>query len=110
MAKLTAAARKRIPTKNFALPGRKEPINDKSHAKAALTMGMRDKSPAQKAKIRAAVHRKFPDLGKGEKTVKMKPMMKKSETKKPTHKKAMMKKNMKVSAHKAVGAQKGYTL
>ena len=75
MAKLTAAKRKKIPGREFALSGRREPINDKSHAKAALTMGMRDKSPAEKAKNRAAVHRKFPDLGKKKEGTSMKKTM-----------------------------------
>lgn len=36
MAKLTTAARKRIPSKEFAGPGRSYPIPDKSHARNAL--------------------------------------------------------------------------
>lgn len=32
MAELTAAARKKIPTKEFAGPGRSYPVNDRSHA------------------------------------------------------------------------------
>jgi hypothetical protein len=68
MAKLSAAQRRKLPAKDFALGKGKEPINDRSHAEAALTMGMRNKSPEQKARIRAAVHRKYPDLGKSRKT------------------------------------------
>lgn len=105
--KLTAKARRAIPTKDFALPGkRKDPINNKSHARAALTMGMRGASPAEKKEIRTAVHRKFPDVGKG---ATMKKTMKK-EMKKSGGKSGMKKKSMKVMAHKAIGAQKGYTL
>lgn len=36
MAKLTAAARKKIPAGKFAGPGRTFPIPDKSHARAAI--------------------------------------------------------------------------
>jgi hypothetical protein len=35
MAKLTAAARNKIPGGEFALPGRRYPIEDPGHAKAA---------------------------------------------------------------------------
>jgi hypothetical protein len=97
MAKLTAADRKKIPTKDFALPGRKEPIKDKSHAKAALTMGMRDKSSSQKATIRAAVHRKFPELGNG-------------AEKKKTGARPREGSGMKHEAHHAIGSHEGRTL
>lgn len=68
MAKLSTVTRKSLPTTEFALPGqRKDPIPDKSHAKAALTMGMRDESPADKAQIRAAVRKKYPGMMGGDK-------------------------------------------
>lgn len=35
MAKLNAAARKRLPASDFAGPGRSYPVNDKSHARNA---------------------------------------------------------------------------
>jgi len=59
MAKLDAAKRKKIPKKEFGLPGEKKyPINDKSHAKNAKArasqMEKKGKlSPASKAKIDA---------------------------------------------------------
>jgi hypothetical protein len=43
MAKLTAAARRALPSSTFAGPGRSFPINDKNHAKAAL--GLIGKAP-----------------------------------------------------------------
>jgi hypothetical protein len=68
MAKLDTAERKALPTSKFALPAqRKDPIPDKSHAKAALTMGMHDASPSQKAEIRSNVHKDSPTVGKSEK-------------------------------------------
>ena len=63
MAKLTAKARKAIPTKDFAVKGRKYPIEDKSHARNALARVSQHGSPAEKAKVRAAVKRKYPDIG-----------------------------------------------
>jgi hypothetical protein len=65
MAKLNAADRKALPPSKFALPDqRKDPIPNKSHAEEALTMGMRDASPAEKAEIRSNVHKAFPGVGK----------------------------------------------
>jgi hypothetical protein len=62
MGKLTAAGRKRIKASNFALPGRRYPIHDRAHAKAALSMVGRHGTPAQKATVRAKVTRKYPSL------------------------------------------------
>jgi hypothetical protein len=63
MAKLTAATRNAIPTKDFAGPDRSYPINDASHARNALAR-VANKSPALKAKVRAKVHREYPSMGK----------------------------------------------
>ena len=60
MAQLTSKKRKAIPTKSFALPGRRYPIEDKSHARAALSMA--HYAGKQAGKVRAAVHRKFPSI------------------------------------------------
>lgn len=64
MAKLTAAARKKISGKNFAGPNRSYPIEDKSHAKAALSMVSRYGSPAEKSEVRRKVASKYPGMGK----------------------------------------------
>lgn len=64
MAKLTAAARKKISGKNFAGPDRSYPIEDASHARNALARVSQHGSPALKAKVRAKVHAKYPDMGK----------------------------------------------
>jgi hypothetical protein len=64
MAKLTAKARKQIPGKNFAGPGRSYPIEDKNHARAALSMVSKYGSPAVKAEVRAKVKKKYPGIGK----------------------------------------------
>lgn len=64
MAKLTAAKRKKIPTKSFAGPHRSYPINDASHARNALSRVSQFGTSELKARVRAAVHRKFPEIGK----------------------------------------------
>lgn len=63
MAKLTTAARKAIPTKDFAGPDRSYPIQDRSHAANAKAR-VSNKSPALKARVDAAVARKYPGMGK----------------------------------------------
>lgn len=70
MAKLNMAARKKLPSKDFALPGKgagksgkgsgSYPIEDKSHARNALA---RSSGKPVAAKVRAKVHAKYPDLG-----------------------------------------------
>jgi hypothetical protein len=62
MAKLTAKARNAIPGKEFALPGRRYPIEDASHARNALARVSQHGTPAEKAKVRAAVKRKYPSI------------------------------------------------
>lgn len=62
MAKLNAKARHALPAKDFALPGDRYPIPDSGHAKAALSRAAANASPAEQAKIRAAVERKFPSM------------------------------------------------
>lgn len=61
MAKLNAAARKKLPAKSFAGPDRSYPIEDASHARNALA---RASGKPVEARVRAAVHRKFPGIGK----------------------------------------------
>ena len=63
MSKLTTKRRKALPAASFAGPDRSFPINDPNHARAALSR-VASKSPAVKARVRAAVHRKYPGIGK----------------------------------------------
>lgn len=69
MSELSYSARKRLPSKDFVFPEERSfPIKDRAHARAALQAagGARSgkpQSPARRAKIRRAVHRKFPSLG-----------------------------------------------
>lgn len=62
--KLTTAARDQIADKNFALPDRRYPIENPSHARNALSRVSANGTPAEKAKVRSAVHRKYPSIGK----------------------------------------------
>lgn len=65
MAKLTAKARKKMPSKSFAEPGKRAyPINDRSHAANAKARVAQFGTPAEKAKVNAAVAKKFPGMGK----------------------------------------------
>ena len=67
MATLTARARKALPRSEFALPGsRQYPIKDKSHARNALARVSAHGSASEKARVRAAVHRKFTTIGRWE--------------------------------------------
>lgn len=61
---LTANDRKHIAPKNFALPGGRYPIPDKSHAQNALARVSQFGSDAEKAKVRSKVQSKFPSMGK----------------------------------------------
>jgi hypothetical protein len=65
MAKLTAKKRNALKTSSFAEPGeRKYPIQDASHARNALARVSQHGTPAEKAKVRAAVKRRYPGIGK----------------------------------------------
>ncbi len=65
MAKLSTKTRKALPKSSFAEPGKRAyPIEDKAHARNALARVSQHGTPAEKAKVRAAVHRKYPDIGK----------------------------------------------
>jgi hypothetical protein len=64
MAKLTSKARKALPTSTFALPGRRYPIEDPGHARNALSRVSQNGSPEEKAKVRAAVKSKYPNIGR----------------------------------------------
>ena len=66
MGKLTAKARDALPKSDFAGSAKKEsyPIPDASHARNALSRVSANGTDALKAKVRAKVHQKFPDIGK----------------------------------------------
>lgn len=62
--RLTTKARNALPAKDFALPGRRYPVNDPSHARNALARVSQHGSPEEKAVVRRKVHAKYPEIGK----------------------------------------------
>jgi hypothetical protein len=64
MAKLTSKGRKSLPKSSFAGPKRSYPIEDKAHARNALARVSQFGSAFEKKRVRAAVHRKYPGIGK----------------------------------------------
>lgn len=74
MGKLSAGQRQHLKRSQFALPGKGEgpkgagsgsyPIPDASHARNALARVSQHGSPEEKAKVQAAVHNKFPGIGR----------------------------------------------
>lgn len=68
--RLSYKARAKMPKSEFALPGKRDkgkggyPIPDASHARNALARVSQFGTPAQKAEVRAKVHKKFPGIGK----------------------------------------------
>lgn len=63
MAKLSATARNRLKDSSFVFPKeRSYPIEDKAHARNALSRVGQFGSPDQKAKVRSEVHQKYPSI------------------------------------------------
>ena len=75
---LTTAARQAMPKSDFALPGKGEgkkgagagsyPIPDANHARNALARVAQHGTSAEKAKVRAKVHAKYPGIGEKKKS------------------------------------------
>ena len=61
MAILNTAKRKKLPTQDFAGPGRSYPIPDPNHGRAALSM-LHNAPPSERATIKAKVKKKFPGI------------------------------------------------
>lgn len=61
---LDANARAHIAAHNFALPGGRYPIHDINHARNALARVAQNGSTEEKAKVKAAVHKKYPSIDK----------------------------------------------
>ena len=66
MGKLTGKERNALPEKDFAGPDRSYPINNMSHSRNALARVSQFGTKELKAKVRAAVHRKFPGIKQGD--------------------------------------------
>jgi len=62
MAKLTSKRRNAPATSQFALPGRKYPLDTANRATNALARGSEYASPAQQATIRRKVKSRYPGI------------------------------------------------
>ena len=67
--RLSSEQRKKMPSKQFVFPSSKSyPINDEEHGRKAIQLGARsvkagNLSPGGYAKVKTAVHNKFPGIG-----------------------------------------------
>lgn len=64
MAKLTTAARKKLPDSAFAGPGRSYPVEDKAHARNAKSRASQFASPALKKKVDAKANKVLKGRGR----------------------------------------------
>lgn len=65
MSKLTYGERQHLKRGSFAIPGeRKYPIENPAHARNALARVSQFGTPSEQARVRAAVHRRYPGIGK----------------------------------------------
>lgn len=62
MSKLSAADRRALPAKDFALGRGHYPIEDEGHAHAALSEVSQHGTPAEQATVKAKVHAKYPNM------------------------------------------------
>lgn len=63
MARLTAKERNALPKSSFAIPEQRAyPIHNESHARDALARVAANGTPDEKRRVRAAVHRRYPDM------------------------------------------------
>lgn len=60
---LTAARRKKLKPKQFALPGGRYPIHDEAHARNALARVAQFGTPEEQRRVRAAVRKRYPKMG-----------------------------------------------
>lgn len=64
MARLTYEERKHLHRSSFAIPEhRAYPIPDAAHARDALSRVSANGTESEKRRVRAAVHKRFPDIG-----------------------------------------------
>lgn len=65
MAKLSYNERKHLSESDFAIPEtRSYPLMDEAHARNALARVSQFGSESEKSRVRAAVHRRYPAIGK----------------------------------------------
>jgi hypothetical protein len=66
VATLNAAQRKALSTKVFGLPEKRAyPMEDKTHARAAMSRASANATPAEQKRIRAKAHRMYPGMASG---------------------------------------------
>jgi len=66
MSKLTNKERSSLPNKEFSGPNRSYPIDTPNRARNALSRVSQFGYPELKKEVRAAVHRKYPSIGRGD--------------------------------------------
>ncbi len=66
MAVLTAAERNALKESDFALSGRRYPIQDEAHARNALARVARNGTPAEQDAVRGKVRHRYPGIKEGE--------------------------------------------
>jgi hypothetical protein len=65
--KLTSKARNALPSGDFVFAKeRRYPIHDANHARNALARVSQHGSPEEQKRVRAAVHAKYPEIGREE--------------------------------------------
>lgn len=63
MAVLSASERDKLPDSAFAIPSKRQyPIHDVEHARNALARAAMYATPAEKAKVKAAVKKRYPQI------------------------------------------------
>jgi hypothetical protein len=71
---LSIKARSELPNSAFAIPTkRKYPIHDENHARNALARVSKFGTEDEKEQVRAAVHRRYPDIGSKKESTEAKP-------------------------------------
>ena len=62
MSELNAAERDALPDTDFALPGRRYPIHDEAHARAALARVAEHGTPYERDTVEAKVRKRYPHM------------------------------------------------
>ncbi len=68
MPKLSTDQRKRMPQSDYALPGKRYPIEDEEHGRKAIQLGKRAENagtltPGEYDQVKAEVHERYPNIG-----------------------------------------------
>jgi hypothetical protein len=63
MGLLTTKKRNALPSSDFAIAGRRYPVEDPNHARNALARVAQHGSESEKEEVKRKVHAKFPGIG-----------------------------------------------